>query len=390
LFNKIVFQLYFKIFKLLSKWFPARPVNFADERFERILVFSAAGIGDTLTDSVAIRALKETYPKARVYVVTHRRRACLAQHNPFVDEVIFYHKSFIMFFHLVLTLRAKRPNVIVMLRGNDPDLWPMAFLINRHAIVSCPVMTQFKFLISHPIEIPNWDQLHGVEQTLEIIRYFGADTMDKRLIYQVTKEEVISLCQKLNTYKDNDLPIVVFQLGGGRRSAWRDWPVQNFATLGKQLLTTYRAQLVLLGGSDLKFKANELRPLLPEGTLDLVGKLTLTESAALLSESKVLVSTDTGIMHLGFAVGIDTLALIHCHNPASRVGPYGYEGKNLVAELQPPPGTAPTKNVSMDLLPVPLVWYKLEKLCERQEIPKILNYAASRRVHRTKPIAKSS
>ena len=51
--------------------------------------------------------------------------------------------------------------------------------------------------------------------------------------------------------------------------------------------------------------------------------LTLPETAALLTSCRILVTTDTGVMHLGFAVRVPTLALLHPYN-AHRVGPHGY------------------------------------------------------------------
>lgn len=363
--NPLISRIFRVVFHALARCRPATPAELSGREFRTILVFSAAGIGDTLTDSVAIRALKESHPKARVVVVTHRRRAALAMHNPFADEVRLYHKSLFRFFTLVRELRAVRPDVIVMLRGNDPDLWPMAYLVNRHAVVSCPVMTRFRFLISHPVEIPAWDATHGVEQTLEIVRRVGADTSDRRLVYVVRDEEREALRPKLRDLGVTDKPMVVFQVGGGRRSAWRDWPVGHYVKLGEKLLAACDVQLVLLGGPDLCDKAGEIAARLPPEVRNLVGRLSLPEAAALLSLAKILVSTDTGIMHLGFAVGVDTLALIHCNNPASRVGPYGYGDKNPVAQLEPPPGVKADKNVAMALLTPEIVWPLLEKLASR-------------------------
>ncbi len=68
----------------------------------------------------------------------------------------------------------------------------------------------------------------------------------------------------------------------------------------------------------------------------MVAKLSLAESAALLSSARTLVSTDTGIMHLGFAVGTRVVAIIHCNNPATRVGPYGYGLRHRVVQLPRP------------------------------------------------------
>ena len=159
---------------------------------------------------------------ARIMAVTHARRAMLVEHNPMVDSVALYRKNPIAFFKVLKKLRHFKPDVIVMLRGNDPDLWPLAYLVNRHAIVSCPVMTRFKFLISHPVELPEWDRTHGVEQTLDIVRALGADTQDKQLVYEVKDWEANAVFEKARAMGLDLRQTVVFQLGGGARSLWRD------------------------------------------------------------------------------------------------------------------------------------------------------------------------
>jgi len=368
LINRFLFNLFFAVFRILSLLRPSKPRDLSKRNFQNILVFSAAGIGDALTDSVAVRALKETFPKARLIVVTHRRRSAIVRHNPFADEVVLYHKSFARFVTLARELRKRRPEVVVMLRGNDPDLWPLAWLVNRNAIVSCPIMTHFKFLISHPVSIPDWDRIHGVEQTLEIVRSLGADTQDRRLVYQVRDVERAQIRDKLIHRGVQGKSMIAFQLGGGWRSIWRDWPVEHFIKLAKTLLAEFKVQLILLGGPDLIARAVAISAALPPEVVNLAGKLTLAEAAALLTEARILVSTDTGIMHLGFAVGIDTLALIHCNNPASRVGPYGYKDKNIAIELKPPNGVEPSKEVDMGLLTPDQVWPKLQLLCQRNRI----------------------
>src|SRR5436309_3133433 len=83
---------------------------------------------------------------------------------------------------------------------------------------------------------------------LKIVQTIGATTADKRLVYQVTEEEKSSIRQKLTHFSfEGDpsvapqddkikLPIVVFQLGGGRRSSWRDWSIENYAKLAAEFL----------------------------------------------------------------------------------------------------------------------------------------------------------
>jgi len=368
-FNRLVAFIYRTVFRALARIWKPTPCKLRSSEIRAILVFSAAGIGDTLTDSVAIRALKETFRKATVSVVTHRRRAALARHNPYADEIISYHKSFWRFFQLARLLRRKKPDVVVMLRGNDPDLWPLAWIANRRAVVSWPGMTRFAFLIAYPVDIPDWDHLHGVEQTLRIVGVLGAETKDKRLVYETREVERFQMRERLERHglRPED-PIVIFQVGGGRRSSWRDWPTEHYVELGCELLRRYRARLVLTGGIEHYEKAVRIQADLPGGVINFTGRVRLEEMAALLASAKILVSTDTGIMHLGFAVGVDTLALIHCNNPAHRVGPYGYADRHLVAQLEPPKGVSVSTDVPMSLLTPAAVWAKLETLCRRHRL----------------------
>ena len=111
---------------------------------------------------------------------------------------------------------------------------------------------------------------------------------------------------------------LVLQLGGGRRAAWRDWPVERYAELIRRCAQGLYPHIFVLGGEDQaerlaeldRFFGNDAKPY-----HNMVGKLSLAESAALLAGAQALVSTDTGIMHLGFAVGTRVVALIHCNNP---------------------------------------------------------------------------
>ena len=252
-------------------------------------------------------------------------------------------------------------------RTGDPLRYATTTGRYADAVVSCPVMTRFRFLISHPVEIPAWDETHGVEQTLEIVRTISAETKDKRLVYEVREEERTALRPKLERLGVFEKPRVVFQVGGGKRSTWRDWPVEHYAELGRRLLEACDVELILLGGPDLRPRADALAAKLPSAR-NLAGELSLAEAAAMLSISKILVSTDTGIMHLGFAVGVDTVALIHCNNPVSRVGPWSYGDKHRVVQLEPPPGTAPSKAVNMALISPERVWTEMEPLCKRHQL----------------------
>src|SRR5271155_2781391 len=84
---------YKTIFGLLARTRPpkARPIKLTPS--SRVLCFTCAGIGDTLTDSVVFKALRETFPGIHLGGVVHRRRQLLLEHNPYVDQVFLFHKG---------------------------------------------------------------------------------------------------------------------------------------------------------------------------------------------------------------------------------------------------------------------------------------------------------
>jgi ADP-heptose:LPS heptosyltransferase len=93
--------------------------------------------------------------------------------------------------------------------------------------------------------------------------------------------------------------------------------------------------IVLTGGWDNELTAHTIGKACPD-VINLCCKTTLEETAAILHFAVMLISTDTGVMHLGFAVGCPTLALLHYKNPATMVGPLDNSAGHEVIELTAP------------------------------------------------------
>ncbi len=346
--NERVYRL---IFGRLARRRPvaARPIRL--DGSSNVLVFSCAGIGDTLTDSVVFKALAETYPGIRLTGVAHKRRRILLEHDPYCRQVFSLEKGPLAFLRLHRQLKKAGPwDAILHLRGNDPEPRCQSFLLAPGVTVSVPNMTRYGRLCGHTLEQPDWDDTHGVLQTLRLARYVGADTVEPHLVYKVSDEELRKLEETLAALGVGTKPRLVLQIGGGRRASWRDWSVERYAELMALLDREFEAELIVLGGADQLERAAQLSALLAGSKVcyhDLVGKLSLALSGALLHSACALVTTDTGIMHLGFAVGTRVVALIHCNNPAHRVGPYGYADRHRVLQLQKPAGYKTTADADM-------------------------------------------
>src|SRR5271170_2810381 len=109
LFSRLSVSGYEKVFRALAKRRPPVPKPIELGPRSRILVFTCAGIGDTLTDSVVFKALRETYPEAHLAGVVHRRRRLLLEHNSYVNQVFLFHKGPLAFWKLSQELKAAGP-----------------------------------------------------------------------------------------------------------------------------------------------------------------------------------------------------------------------------------------------------------------------------------------
>ena len=321
-----------------------------------VVVFSTAGIGDTLSDTPAIRALRESFPGCRITAVVHRRRRAVLEGNPSIDRLVSHAKGPVRFWRTLRAIRRERPDTVVTLRANDPDVWPLAYLSGARVIASRPAMTRFPFLVNLPVEVPDWLDRPGVEQTLEIVRALGADTTDPRMDFVVPKAARRRADALLRERGLEGRTLIALQVHVSPRLAFRDWPVAHFAALGKRILESFPVRLAITGGREDAAAAEAIGRELGAGATVLAGRLSLPETAALLTRCRMLITTDTGIMHLGFAVRTPTLALLHPYN-AHRVGPHGYGGLHRVALLDPSlwTGEDPPR-VGLDRLTPEAVW----------------------------------
>ncbi|MCL1915975.1 MAG: glycosyltransferase family 9 protein [Desulfovibrionaceae bacterium] len=113
--------------------------------------------------------------------------------------------------------------------------------------------------------------------------------------------------------------LVAFQLGASEER--RRWPEEYFAALGQGLWERHRMLPMLLGNAEEKPLAERYATLARAPSLDLTGETNLEELAMALQETRLLVSNDTGTMHLAAGLGCPVLGLFLATAQAWDTGP---------------------------------------------------------------------
>jgi len=104
-------------------------------------------------------------------------------------------------------------------------------------------------------------------------------------------------------------PTIALHVGAGPRQQFKRWPLDRFAEVAEQLHDEFGARIALVGGPDERPASQDVQRRLPVTVVDAVGKLSVLQTAALLQRCDLLITNDSGPMHLAAAVDTPVVAI---------------------------------------------------------------------------------
>lgn len=282
-----------------------------------VLLVSSTALGDTVLSTAAFAPIRRRFPAARIVALIHAPYVPLFRHCPEIDEVIASHGGYRNFAALALRLRQSRPGVALILHGNEPQATPQAYLAGARWIVKLPNRNNpFRFLLANREPPVAWSELgHGINQRLRTAELVGADVTGARMALPVTESATTVVDTFLVSAGLAGRRLIGLQCGASAAS--RMWPAAHFAELGRRLLVRHPDAAILLTGAPSE------RPLLDTIAAKIgagcvpTTHLPILAIPALVSRLDVLVSGDTGTMHIAVAVGTPTVCLFAVSDPAT-------------------------------------------------------------------------
>jgi ADP-heptose:LPS heptosyltransferase len=289
----------------------ADPAELGTQAIKRILVVSSTALGDTLLSTPALRSLRLAYPEARIALLINAALVGLFREHPLVDELIPHHGGWRRFIRLALQLRARRFDLVCILHGNEPQATPLAWLSGARFIFKLPNTSRFRFLLTNTEQVQNWDDFeHGIDQRLAVAKLGGGAATDRRMelpIDEGARRAVTTLLAGRGITPD--APVVALQAGASTHS--RRWAPSRFVELGRRLLAERPDVRIILTGSPAELPLTDA---IAAGIGDArawsaAGKIPLPLMPALVERATLMVSGDTGPMHLAVTVGTPVVAL---------------------------------------------------------------------------------
>lgn len=316
----------------------------------KVLAINVARIGDTLLATPALRALKAALPRGRLAVMAHPRRLEVLENLPFIDALEGITKA---------TAQARgwiRKNRYdyALVWGHDAALVKYALRVSDAVIAFEQRDAALNRKLAHAVPEPA-DGQHAVLHRAALLAPLAIVASDLRLAYFVTDAERAWAKAWLKAHLPRGKPFIGLQIASFPTKAHRDWPVENFAALIGRIAGAHReACFIVLGDAAAARKAAPLLALQPVSLAVAAGKLSLRESAALMSELDLYVGVDTGPTHIAGALGIPMVAMYHCAYPGRNLAPL--QNPNCTLIEHPLTGKSAAIAASMADISVDVVW----------------------------------
>jgi len=288
---------------------PTPVVSRAPQLYSNLLIIRPGGIGDAVLLIPALNALKQKHPDARITVLAEKRNAAVFDLTDVVSEVLLYHK---------------RADLVAALQGGydvvlDTEQWHrLSALVAR--LVRAPVSIGFgtnerKRMFSNSVAYSHGD--HETRSFFNLTEPLGVLTPQEVAVpFLRVPEQAASRREQLLAPLSGSPYVVVFP---GATVAEKRWGVEKYRELVSRL-NSLSIPVVAVGGRE---EVNDAERIVSHGAnVNLAGRTSLAETAALIEKAQLLVTCDSGVMHLAYGLGTSTVSLFGPSN-AQKWGPSG-------------------------------------------------------------------
>ncbi len=283
----------------------------------KFLVLRFSSIGDIVLTTPVVRCLKKQLLTSEVHFATREKFASILTANPYIDKL-----------HL---LKDNLDSFIDQLRTEDFD-----YVIDLHHNIRTLKIKQAlekKSFSFNKLNIEKWiyvnfkwnvmPDVHIVDRYMRTVEEFGIRNDEQGLDYFIPESEHV---------KEKDIPTshlagyIGIVLGGAHNT--KKYPIPKL----EKFCALVDHPIILLGGPEDRENGELLSRIDPFRIYNACGKFSLNESADLVRRAKLIITNDTGLMHIAAAFRKPILSL--WGNTVPEFGMYPYYGKNDQTALE--------------------------------------------------------
>lgn len=283
----------------------------------KILVYRISSIGDIVLTTPVLRCLRKHFPDAEIHYITRIQYADVLKNNPYINKIHLVGKSPM---EILPALKNEKFDYFVDLHKNIRSKRLRFALKAKYR--SFPKLNFRKCLLTK-FKIDTMPKVHIVDRYFEAVAALGVENDGLGLDYFLSENAQPNIASSLPE------KYIVVAIGG--TFATKRYP----ATLVARFASASPFPVVILGGNAEKTNAEKIQKSVSENVFNFCGLLTLSESAWLIQNAQVVVSNDTGMMHIAAAFKKPLVSLWGNTVPAFGMYPYfplGMENRYAILE----------------------------------------------------------
>lgn len=284
----------------------------------RILVIKLSSLGDLFHALPAVASLKREL-NATIDWVTQTSYVDLVECFPDVNRVIaFPRRDFLKHSAaFIRELRREKYDLVLDLQGLLKSAM-VARVARGGKRIGPSFAREGSRLLYSAVAGPKNKNRHAVDEVLDVVRYLG---------FKVSNPEFPVVFPK--TQRSEPSPRVAFI----PCSRWltKNWPAERFVEVGRALQERAGATIFLAGSPKDQPTCGAIKKQLGGRVVNVCGKTSLVELGSLLQEMDLVITVDSGPMHMAAAAGQPVLAVFGATDP-KRTGPYGERHRVVALE----------------------------------------------------------
>jgi len=276
----------------------------------KFLIIRFSSIGDIVLTTPVIRCLKKQLPDAEVHFLTKESFATIVENNPYVDKVHVLSHSWETMLH---EIKQEEYDYIIDLHHNlrtlrlKKDLGIKSYAFNKLNIKKW-IYTNLKWNL-----MPD---LHIVDRYMKAVEAFGVNNDGEGLDYFIPEKDEVKLTDIPTSHRVGFISIVI-----GAAHITKKLPVEKL----KELCRKINHPVILLGGKEDAASGQQIASVDEIKIYNACGKFRLNESADLVRKSRLVITHDTGLMHIAAAFKKPIISV--WGNTVPEFGMYPYFGK---------------------------------------------------------------
>jgi ADP-heptose:LPS heptosyltransferase len=274
----------------------------------KFLVIRFSSIGDIVLTTPVIRCLHQQVPGAEIHVLTKQQFRVIFEANPYVHRVIELGYSKELMMH---QLETEGYDAIIDLHHNLRT-WQIKRALKGIPAYSFPKLNWQKWLLT-ACKINRLPAVHIVDRYLQTVQSFGVVNDGKGLDYFIPDKAQVRSTDLPFSHQMGYIGMVI-----GAAHATKQWPAKHW----KELCSRISFPIILLGGKEDRANGAAIAAADPIKIYNACGKFSLHESADLVKQARLVVTHDTGLMHIAAAFRKPIISIWGNTIPAFGMTPY--------------------------------------------------------------------